>query len=71
MLIDGMAAANDLGLTDAVPARVVVRTDARIRPFHLGNLPSLQRDYQAMAGIIFSEVPSFDSVIAILSRLEK
>lgn len=38
MLIDGMTAANDLGLTDAVPARIVVRTDARIRPLHLGNL---------------------------------
>jgi hypothetical protein len=38
MLIDGMTAANDLGLTDAVPGRIVVRTDARIRPLHLGNL---------------------------------
>lgn len=38
MLIDGMTAANDLGLTDAVPARVVIRTDARLRPIHLGNL---------------------------------
>lgn len=38
MLIDGMTAANDLGLTDAVPARIVVRTDARIRPLHLDNL---------------------------------
>ena len=38
MLVDGMTAANDLGLTDAVPARVVVRTDARLRPLRLGNL---------------------------------
>jgi Family of unknown function (DUF6088) len=38
MLIDGMTAANDLGLTDAVPARVVVRTDARLRPLRLDNL---------------------------------
>lgn len=38
MLIDGMTAANDLGLTDAVPARIVVRTDARIRSLHLDNL---------------------------------
>lgn len=38
MLIDGMTAANDLGLTDAVPARVVIRTDARLRPLRLGNL---------------------------------
>jgi hypothetical protein len=38
MLIDGMSAANDLGLTDAVPARVVVRTDARLSPIRLDNL---------------------------------
>ena len=38
MLIDGMTAANDLGLTDAVPARVVIHTDARLRPVRLGNL---------------------------------
>ncbi len=38
MLVDGMTAANDLGLTDAVPARVTVLTDARLRPIKLGNL---------------------------------
>ena len=38
MLVDGITAANDLGLTDAVPARVVVHTDARIRPVRLDNL---------------------------------
>ena len=38
MLVDGMTAANDLGLTDAVPARIVVRTDARIRSLQLDNL---------------------------------
>jgi hypothetical protein len=38
MLVDGLTAANDLGLTDAVPSRVVVHTDARRRPVHLGNL---------------------------------
>jgi hypothetical protein len=37
MLIDGIMAANDLGLTDAVPARIVVYTDARLRPMHLNN----------------------------------
>ena len=31
MLVDGMTAANDLGLTDAVPANIVVHTDARRR----------------------------------------
>jgi Family of unknown function (DUF6088) len=38
MLVDGMTAANDLGLTDAVPAKIVVHTDARKQPIKLGNL---------------------------------
>jgi hypothetical protein len=38
MLIDGLTAANDLGLTTAVPARVVVHTDARRRSIPLGRL---------------------------------
>ncbi|MGX1787059.1 DUF6088 family protein [Bosea sp. NPDC055332] len=37
MLVDGMTAANDLGLTDAVPAKIVVHTDARRRSLSLGN----------------------------------
>jgi len=36
MLVDGMTAANDLGLTDAVPGRIIVHTDARLRPIKLG-----------------------------------
>ncbi len=38
VLVDGMTAANDLGLTDAVPAKIVVHADARLRPIRLGNL---------------------------------
>jgi hypothetical protein len=38
ILVDGMTAANDLGLTDAVPSRIVLHTDARLRPIRLGNL---------------------------------
>jgi hypothetical protein len=38
LLVDGMTAANDLGLTDAVPARVTVHTDARRRSIKLDNL---------------------------------
>jgi hypothetical protein len=37
VLIDGMTAANDLGLTTAVPARIEVFVDARLKPIHLGN----------------------------------
>ena len=38
MVVDGITAANDLGLTDAVPARATVLTDARLQPIKLGNL---------------------------------
>ncbi|CAM3822363.1 DUF6088 family protein [Polaromonas hydrogenivorans] len=38
LLVDGMTAANDLGLTDAVPARVTIHTDARRRSVKLDNL---------------------------------
>lgn len=37
-LPNGMTAANQLGLTDAVPAKVTVHTDARLRPIHLDKL---------------------------------
>jgi hypothetical protein len=38
VLVDGMTAANDLGLTNAVPAKIVIHTDARLKPIKLGNL---------------------------------
>src|SRR3989339_1442611 len=38
LLVDGMTAANDLGLTDAVPARVTIHTDARRRAVKLDKL---------------------------------
>lgn len=38
LLVDPMTAANDLGLTTAVPAHVAVQTDARLKPLNLGNL---------------------------------
>ncbi len=37
MLVDGMTAANDLALSDAVPGRVIVHSDARLKPVHLGH----------------------------------
>ena len=36
-VLDGMTAANDLGLTTAVPARIEVLVDARLKPVKLGN----------------------------------
>ena len=38
MLVDGLTAANDLGLSDAVPGRVVIHTDARLKPIKLDKL---------------------------------
>jgi hypothetical protein len=38
VVVDGLTAANDLGLTDAVPAHIGVLTDGRMRPITLGNL---------------------------------
>jgi Family of unknown function (DUF6088) len=38
ILVDGITAANDLGLTTAVPARIEVLADARLRSIKLGNL---------------------------------
>jgi hypothetical protein len=37
VVIDGMTAANDLGLTTAVPSRIEVLVDARLKPIRLGN----------------------------------
>ncbi|MEA2926122.1 MAG: hypothetical protein QOD25_3244 [Alphaproteobacteria bacterium] len=38
ILVDGMTAANDLGLSEAVPGRVVIHSDTRLKPLRLGNL---------------------------------
>jgi len=38
LLVDGMTAANDLGLTDAVPARVTLHSDTRRRSVQLDKL---------------------------------
>ena len=38
LLVDGMTAASDLGMTDAVPARVTIHTDVRRRRINLDKL---------------------------------
>ncbi|RWR19610.1 hypothetical protein D2T30_13645 [Sinirhodobacter populi] len=38
VLVDGMTAANDLGFTNAVPAKVVVHADTRLKSVSLGQL---------------------------------
>lgn len=37
LLLDGMTAANDLGLTTSVPARIEVMVDGRLKPIRIGN----------------------------------
>ena len=36
-LVDGMTAANTIGLTNAVPAKIEILVDARLKPILLGN----------------------------------
>ena len=36
-VVDGMTAANTLGLTNAVPAKIEILVDARLKPIQLGN----------------------------------
>ncbi len=38
VLVDGMTAANDLGFTNAVPAKIIVHSEARSKSIKLGNL---------------------------------
>lgn len=38
VLVDGMTAANDLGFTNAVPAKIVVHSEGRSKSIRLGNL---------------------------------
>jgi Family of unknown function (DUF6088) len=38
MIVDGITAANDIGLSDAVPAHIIVHTDARLKSLMLANL---------------------------------
>jgi hypothetical protein len=50
MLVDGMTAANDRGLTDAVPAGVTLHTDARRRAIKLDKLVV---DFKQTAPVVF------------------
>jgi Family of unknown function (DUF6088) len=38
MIVDGITVANVVGLSDAVPAHIIVHTDARLKSLALGNL---------------------------------
>jgi len=64
ILVDGITAANDLGLTDAVPARIEVLTDGRLRPITLGNL-TLDFHYAAPSRLYWAARPAMRFVQAL------
>ena len=64
VLVDGMTAANALGLTDAVPAQVVVHTDGRLRPIQLGNL-TIQFRFTAASKLYWAGRPAMQVVQAL------
>ena len=64
MVVDGITAANDLGLTDAVPARAVVLTDTRLQPIKLGNL-TIQFRHAAASRLYWAGRPAMRVVQAL------
>lgn len=55
-VIDGMTAANDLGLPTAVPARIVVLVDARLKPIKLG-VQEIHFRYAAPSRLYWADRP--------------
>jgi len=64
VVVDGITAANDLGLTDAVPARITVLTDGRLRPITLGNL-TIDFQYAAPSRLYWAGRPAMRFVQAL------
>jgi len=64
VVVDGLTAANDLGLTDAVPARIGVLTDGRMRPIKLGNL-TLYFQTAAASRLYWADRPAMRFVQAL------
>lgn len=64
MLIDGLTAANELGLTHAVAGKVMVHTDARLRPITLDNL-TIQFKLTAPSKLYWANRPAMRIVQAL------
>ena len=64
MLVDGMTAANDLGFTHAVPARVTIHTDARRRAIQLDQL-TIDFKYTAPSRLYWAGHPAMRVVQAL------
>lgn len=63
-VIDGMTAANDLGLTTAVPARVEVLVDARLKPIKLGS-QEIHFKFAAPSRLYWADRPAMRVVQAL------
>ena len=68
LLFDGMTAANDLGLTDAVPARVTIHTDVRRRSIHLDQL-AIEFKHTAPSRLYWAGRPAM-SLVQVLNWLK-
>jgi hypothetical protein len=64
VVIDGMTAANDLGLTTAVPARIEVLVDARLKPIKLGK-QEIHFKYAAPSRLYWADRPAMRVVQAL------
>lgn len=63
-VVDGMTAANDLGLTTAVPARIEVLVDARLKPIRLGS-QEIHFKYAAPSRLYWAGRPAMRVVQAL------
>ena len=63
-VIDGMTAANDLGLTTAVPARIEVLVDARLKPIKLGS-QEIHFKFAAASRLYWADRPAMRVVQAL------
>ena len=64
VVVDGMTAANDLGLTTAVPARIEVLVDARLKPIKLGN-QEIHFKFAAPSRLYWADRPAMRVVQAL------
>ena len=64
VLVDGMTAANELGLTTAVPARIEVLVDARLKPIKLGG-QEIRFRYAAPSRLYWAGRPAMRVVQAL------
>ncbi len=63
-VIDGLTAANELGLTTAVPARIEVLVDARLKPIKLGR-QEIRFRYAAPSRLYWADRPAMRVVQAL------